>query len=49
MFLDNWTKKLKEINGDETCGYKPYYPNPRAMVLDVFVEAKKNNKVMWHK
>lgn len=47
-FCDRWGDHLKKINGTETCGYKPSYPNPRTMLLNDFLEAEKNNEVMWH-
>ncbi len=47
-FCDRWSDNLKKVYNTETCGYKPRYPNPRAMLLDGFVKAEKNNEVMWH-
>ncbi len=47
-FCDRWGNNLKQVYGTETCGYKPSYSNPRTMLLCKFLEAEKNNKVMWH-
>lgn len=46
-FADKWAENLKKIYGTERCGYKPYYPNPRAMFLEKFIEAEKKNEPMW--
>ena len=47
-FLDKWAENLKKMYGTETCGYKPNYPNPRALFLAKFLEAEKNNEGGWH-